>query len=300
MKVGKTTFAATQLPNALLLAFERGYSAIPNVKAIDIQKWSDFKKVVKQLDSDKAKETYLTIIFDTIDIAAQLCEEYICQQNGVRSFAEVPFGALYKEYTRELSTVFRKITMMGYGIVFIAQEEVKVVKNNKGEDIEKLQPMIDKRALKVANALVDFILYIGTEWDNEGRSTRYFYTRNTPFITAGSRFGEMNPKIPFTYEALVNEIGKAMESSVKGNEGLLTDDKVCGELTYSRPFSETMAEAGKVWTQFPNTAEWNERKMSIVKEYFGQPIKLSSATESQQDLVEGVIEDLKELLDNME
>lgn len=36
--------------------------------------------------------------------------------------------------------------------------------------------------------------------------------------------------------------------------------------------------------------------MNIIQEYFGQQIKLSTATEAQQDLVESVIEDLKHLL----
>ena len=34
-----------------------------------------------------------------------------------------------------------------------------------------------------------------------------------------------------------------------------------------------------------------EKKMAIVQEYFGQPIKLSTAVESQQDLVESVIQE---------
>lgn len=38
-KSGKTT-AATQFPNTLLCAFERGYNAIGGVKAVDITKWS--------------------------------------------------------------------------------------------------------------------------------------------------------------------------------------------------------------------------------------------------------------------
>ena len=66
-KIGKTTFCATQLPNVLLLAAEVGYHAIPGVRAIDITKWSDVKKIVKQLDSPQAKEMYSTIVFDTID-----------------------------------------------------------------------------------------------------------------------------------------------------------------------------------------------------------------------------------------
>ena len=38
-KSGKTT-AACSFPKALLVAFEKGYNAIPNAMAIDINKWS--------------------------------------------------------------------------------------------------------------------------------------------------------------------------------------------------------------------------------------------------------------------
>jgi len=41
-KVGKTTLA-TQMPNALLLAFERGYNAIPGVMAQDVNTWGEMK-----------------------------------------------------------------------------------------------------------------------------------------------------------------------------------------------------------------------------------------------------------------
>ena len=297
-KIGKTTFCATQLPNVLLLAAEVGYHAIPGVKAVDITKWSDVKKIVKQLDSPQAKEMYSTIVFDTIDLFAQYCEEYVCQQNGVSDISEVPYGKLYKVYSKEFSNVFRKITMMGYGIVCIAHQEIKVARNDKGEEYETIQPVLEKRALKAINALVDFVLYIGQEWDENGNNNRYFYTRNTPFIMAGSRFGEMKPKIPFSYDALIEEITKAMESSVHGNFSMISDEenKRVTTTENKRPFKETMQEAGELWAQFPKTEEWNNRKMSIIEEYFGQKIKLSTATPEQQDLVESVIEDLKNLL----
>ena len=295
-KIGKTTFCTKQLPKPLLCAFEKGYAAIPGIKAIDIQKWTQFKQVVKQLDTPAAKEMYETVIIDTVDIMASLCESYICQQSGVTSLSDVPFGKLYNEYSKELTTILRKITMMGYGLAFIAQEDIKIVKNDKGEEIEKLQPMLDKRALKVVNALVDFILYIGSEWDENGNNVRYFYTRNTPFITAGSRFGEMAPKIPFSYDALIDEVQKAMEKNTAENPSLLIDEKIEYKDEPKRSFKETMQEAGEIWAQFPNTQEWKDKKTAIVQEYFGQPIKLSTAVESQQDLVESVIEDLKNLL----
>ena len=295
-KIGKTSWAAKELPNALLCAFEKGYGAIPNIKAIDITKWGQFKTVVKQLDNPQAKEMYETIIIDTADIMSFLCEEYVCQQNGIRALSEAPFGKAYNEYGKELSTVLRKITMMGYGICFICQEDVKIVKNDKGEDIEKLQPMLDRRALKVINALVDFILYIGSEWDENGNNQRFFYTRNTQWITAGSRFGEMAPKIPFSYEALIKEVEKAINSGVQGNLSMISNEKVDYQSEIKRDFKDVMREAGEIWGKFPKTSEWNEKKMKIVEEYFGQPIKLSTATSLQQDLVESVINDLKNLL----
>ena len=295
-KVGKTTFCTKELPKPLLCAFEKGYNAIPGIKAIDITKWTQFKQVVKQLDSPAAKEMYNTVIIDTVDIMASLCESFVCQQAGVSNLSDVAFGRLYGEYSREMTNVLRKITMMGYGLAFIAQEDIKIVKDDKGEEIEKLQPMLDKRALKIVNAIVDFILYIGQEWDEQGNNNRFFYTRNTPFITAGSRFGEMSAKIPFSYEALVQEVQRAIEKNTGGDSSLFTNEKIEYKEEVKRPFIETMAEAGQIWAQFPKTPEWNEKKMAIVQEYFGQPIKLSTAVPEQQDLVESVIEELKNLL----
>jgi len=239
---------------------------------------------------------YNTIIIDTVDIMASLCESFVCQQAGVNNLSDVAFGRLYGEYSREMTNVLRKITMMGYGLAFIAQEDIKIVKDDKGDEIEKLQPMLDKRALKIVNAIVDFILYIGQEWDEQGNNNRFFYTRNTPFITAGSRFGEMSAKIPFSYEALIQEVQRAIEKNTGGDSSLFTNEKVEYKEEIKRPFAETMAEAGQIWAQFPKTPEWNDRKMKVVEEYFGQPIKLSTAVESQQDLVESVIDDLKNLL----
>ena len=87
----KTT-AACAFPNALLCAFEKGYNAIGNVRAADILKWSDWKLVLRQLEKPEARAIYDTIILDTVSIAWQMCEEYICAQNGVQKIADIPWG----------------------------------------------------------------------------------------------------------------------------------------------------------------------------------------------------------------
>ena len=63
-KAGKTTIA-TRFPQHLLLAFEKGYNAIPGAMAQPINSWSEFRKVLRQLKDPKVKEKFSTIIVDT-------------------------------------------------------------------------------------------------------------------------------------------------------------------------------------------------------------------------------------------
>lgn len=66
-KSGKTTTAA-KFPEALLLAFEKGYNAIPGIMAQPINSWAEFKKVLRQLKDEKVKEKFSTIIIDTVNV----------------------------------------------------------------------------------------------------------------------------------------------------------------------------------------------------------------------------------------
>lgn len=97
-KSGKTTIA-TKFPKHLLLAFEKGYNAIPGAMAQPINTWAEFKKVLRQLKDEKIHERFETVIVDTADIAYMLCEKYVCANAkrsdgsfGVDSVADIPFG----------------------------------------------------------------------------------------------------------------------------------------------------------------------------------------------------------------
>lgn len=93
MKLGKTSFAA-QIEKNLILATELGTNAIDNLNVVPILKWTDIKTVLRQLRDPRAREMYNTITFDTISIAADLAEKYICSQQGVEQIRDVPFGHL--------------------------------------------------------------------------------------------------------------------------------------------------------------------------------------------------------------
>lgn len=92
-KIGKTTFAS-RAPKNLLLAFEKGYNGLAGVKAVDINKWSDLKLVLKQLERKEAQEMYDTVTIDTVGLMWQMCEDYICVANGVQSISDIAWGKI--------------------------------------------------------------------------------------------------------------------------------------------------------------------------------------------------------------
>lgn len=143
MKVGKTTFAA-QAPNNLLLAFEKGYNAISGIKAQDINRWADFKMVLKQLERPEAQEMYDTVTIDTVGIMWEMCEQYICAQNQVTSIGDIPWGKGYSLCKREFESCLRKITMLGYGLIIIAHVDKRIEKKDDESEIEIVSPAIPK------------------------------------------------------------------------------------------------------------------------------------------------------------
>ena len=90
-KTGKTTLA-TQMKGSLLLAFERGYNALPGVIAQDITSWSEFRQVYRELKKPEVKAAFNAVILDTVDIAADMCQKYICNQKDIESLGDLGYG----------------------------------------------------------------------------------------------------------------------------------------------------------------------------------------------------------------
>lgn len=294
MKVGKTTFAA-QAPNNLLLAFEKGYNAISGIKAQDINRWADFKMVLKQLERPEAQEMYDTVTIDTVGIMWEMCEQYICAQNQVTSIGDIPWGKGYSLCKREFESCLRKITMLGYGLIIIAHVDKRIEKKDDESEIEIVSPAIPKRAYEIVNQLVDIIGYIDVVYDDDGSSKRILCTRSTPTVMAGSRFPYLPPKIPFGYKELTNAVADAIEKSEK-LDGAVIVDSVERTEDDERSFEEVQDEGRVLWTKLVEANPANaQRVMKIVENIFGRQMKLSEIQEDQKDLFELVIAEMKTL-----
>ena len=294
-KVGKTSMAC-QFPKNLLLGFEHGWNAIGGVKAIDVTKWADFKLILRQLEKPEAKTMYDTITIDTIGIAWDACEQYICAQNGVQKISDIPWGGGYSACKKEFESCLRKITQLGYGLVIIAHVERRIEKRADDSEVEILGPAIPKRAYEIVNQLVDIIGYIDVTWDEEGNSERWLYTRKTPTVMAGSRFKYLAPKIKFGYQELVDAIAEAIEKSEK-IDGAKVVDKQENIIEKTLSFNEVRNEAMELWNKLieldPENSKIILKKVEMV---FGRVMKLSEITEDQVDLFNLVVLDMRDLL----
>lgn len=304
MKTGKSTFGS-QLPRSLFLNFEQGTNALAGIRSVPILRWSDFKKVLSQLRKPQARKMYDSIVVDTASIAWQLCEKYVCQRESVDSIREIPWGQGWGMLRNEFSECWREITLLGFGILFIAHSKDKPteMRDEEGNEITAVAPDLPNQCYTIINSIVDIIGYLQVQMNNDGTSERYLYTRSTPTVFAGSRYQYLAPKIKFGYQELVDAIGEAIDQAVIRDGAEVTDHTQIAQIK-ARPFNEVMEEAKAVWQSYVINAEDEETKeqhfniaQDIIKRVFGsENFKLSQAVPSQADLVELFIDELKEIM----
>ena len=281
-------------PDALVLAFEIGTNARPGAMIQKIDTWSTFKLVLRQLEKPEAKAKFSTICIDTVAIAYDLCEQFICAQNGVQKIGDIPYGGGYAALSKEFDNALRKITMMGYGLIMTCH--LKESSDENGE-ITGYKPDLNNRCLKIVNGLVDIIGVITQTWDEHGESHRWIQTRSTPTIVAGSRYKYLAPRIPFGYNEFLEALGQAIDREQEN--GAVVTDTAPIDTFEKLDYKAIRAEASELWTVLverdPDNAPIILKKVEII---FGRPMKLSEITEDQVDLFNLAVLDMREMLEN--
>ena len=226
-KVGKTTLA-TQMPKALLLAFERGYNAIPGVMAQDVNTWGEMKQIYRELKKPEVQETYKTIVVDTVDIAADLCQKYICNQLGIDNMGDGGWGTnSWSKYKKEFEEIFRGLTMMGYAVVFISHSKTGTDKDQTGKEYGYIKPTTQSSALQIIENMADIYCFARMYLGADGEEKRVLTLRPPAGsgISCGSRFKYITPEIPLNYDALTKAVEEAIDKEAKehNNEFVTTE-----------------------------------------------------------------------------
>lgn len=303
-KVGKSTFAS-KADNVLFFNFENGTEFLPMENdPIPIQKWADFKAYLKQLRDPEIQAMFPVIVIDTVTIAAQLCEKYICTQQNVENIKDIPYGAGYGMPSQEFFNVFHEISMLGYGIIFLAHTKTQYSEyvDEKGEKIQQVTADVDKRIFSVLNGMCDIIGYAEKQYDpiNKTMKRVLYVDADAPDKVTGGRCVQYFPKIiPLDYHIFMAELEKAVIKIAEATHTEMADKTV--QVEEKRSFADVMAEAKDFWVKYLQvpTEEEKEQRIAIlqnvIQKVFGKPIKLSSVVPSQQELVELVLEEFKAL-----
>lgn len=303
-KTGKTTIAS-KFPGAVLLAFEKGYNALPGVYAKPMNSWGEFKKTLSELKDPQVKEMFQTVIIDTADIAYQLCEKYICNRESTatqtyESIGDIPYGKGYKLAQTEFDTAIRQVLQMDYGLVMISHEVEKTFKTETGEEVVKIIPTVDARAKLVCERTCDIIGY-AREVENEDGKKTLLFLRGTPRFEAGSRFRCTPEYIEFNYKNLVNAIAEAIEKEAELNDGkYVTESALNREEIYADEveydFPELMKSFQNLVGELMSKDQNNGVKITkIVEKHLGKGKKVSECTPEQAPQVDLIVYDLKQL-----
>lgn len=299
MKTGKTTIAS-QFDKALLLAFEVGYLALPGVMAQPINRWSDFKQVLRQLKEDQAHEMFSNIIIDTADIAYDLCEKFICSQNSVDSIGDMNYGSGYVKVSKEFDEALRSIPQMGYGLIIISHSQDKVFKDENGKEFNQIVPTLGTRPRLIVDRMSDIIGFAHPELDAEGNTRTALYLRGTPRFIAGSRFKYIKPVIEFTYDNLVDAIHEAIDKEAEEHGGKLVVDSAekitVEEIDYDaciKKFNQLVNKLQEVsGAEFGN--RWANKIIELTNKYLGKGKKVTETTSEQAEQVYLIVTDLED------
>lgn len=297
-KSGKTTIAS-KFPKALILAFEKGYNALPGVFAQPINSWGEFKKLFSELKTPEVHEKFETIVIDTADIAYSYCEKFICNREGVDSIGDIPYGKGYALISQEFDESIRKILNLDYGLVLISHSKTITEKNEKGQEVSRIVPTLDNRGRLICERTCDIIGYSRGVEDEAGNVETRLFLRGTPSYVAGSRFKYVPTSIEFTYENLVKAISDAIDKQADEDGGKFVTDEVTQVVTkdveynFDILFAKFQDLVGELMSKNQSYAT---KITAVVDKYLGKGKKVSDCTEEQAEQLDLIVHDLEEML----
>lgn len=297
-KSGKTSLA-TQIKGSLLLAFEHGYNALGGVYAQDIMSWSDVRTVVRELKKPEVKDKFSCLVFDTIDIAAALCEKYICAQNGVEKINEIAYGGGYALMRKEFEDVVRTMTQLGYSVFFISHDKDKVFKRKDGTEYNQTVPSCPNAFNEIAKNLADIYAYAEKYEDNGISKVRLVIRSTDNSVDCGCRFKYIDPVIDMSYQALEDAVNKAIDKEAAISSGkFVTSERaqvaVAKELDYDTLINEFNQLASELMRR--DSESYGPKITYVVNKYLGTNKKVSDSTPAQVELIDLINQEIKSTL----
>ena len=295
-KTGKTTLAV-QMEKSLLLAFEPGYHALPGVMAQDVTSWAEMRQVYRDLKKPEVKEMFKTVIIDTIDIAADRCKKYICNQNDIEDLGELGYGKGWTKFKDEFNEIFRGLTQLGYAVVFLGHDKEATIDNSDGTQTRIVRPALSASSREVIAGMADIYGYAHQVRANE----MSVLTLRSPdgSISCGSRFKYLPNEITMNYNSLVEALQEAIEREAAENNGkFITEERIVGPTEKEYDFDALKKEFETLVGELMNKDQtyYAPKITDIVDKYLGKGKKVCDIVPKQAEFLDLIVSEIKDEL----
>lgn len=294
-KTGKTTLA-TQMPRPILLAAEKGYRTLPGVMPQDIKSWSEMRQAYHQLKQPAVREKYDTIVIDTVDVLADMCTKYICNNNDIDSLAELPYGKGWILFKEEFNEVFRGLTQLDYAIVWLGHEKEVTIGEEPNQSIY-IRPNLTSSIRTLIEGMADIT---GYAHQKKGSPMSVLTLRSRDdSVSCGSRFKYLPDEIEMSYANLAAALTEAIDKEAQEHDNkYVTNEKALAtgpdrEIDFDALYNEIQDLLGKLLEQNQSNAP----KMTyIIEKYLGKGKKVTECTRNQIEQMELIAMEFREML----
>lgn len=180
---GKTCLFRT-FPGAIFFCGERGTKGMKrlefNVKNGGVTSWEVFEEGVIKLEEDKSPHIK-HVILDTVRRIYEYCSDAYCVEHGIErpgvdEDGESDWGVSWRGIAEKFMIMLERIQATGRGVGLSCHSKEKVVEDGEGEDQNYVQPNLNKSAMTMLTAFVDFGFCGETILTPEGDNARVLIT----------------------------------------------------------------------------------------------------------------------------
>lgn len=182
-KIGKTDLCS-YFDDPFFMMFEPGAKAL-SLFQVEIRKWEDVLGYMAALEREPGR--FRTIVWDTIDIAYEMCFAYVCRTEGFDHPGDEAHGKGWSKVSTEWSRVINRCLKLKRGVIFTSHAADKEITSRiTKEKFHRVGPTMKGGAAKIIEAIVDIWIY--AYYDGNGK--RHMRIRGNEDIAAGHRLKE--------------------------------------------------------------------------------------------------------------
>lgn len=238
-KSGKTTFArdfVLEMCNddpekGILLAIgkEKGYKALDDINALDVETWKTFSDVIDELVETKKEHGIKYVFIDTYDELIPLAEKEVMRMSvkatgkPCKTFNSA-FGGYGQPRLELRKLVDEKLSILDkhFGLFVLGHTKLKTIKEQgklEDQEYQKLSSNLNADYHNIVAHKADVIGTVVVEKEVDDKRVSQvktmIYFRDNGFVEAGCRFGKIEEKIEFNAKNFIQTIKDAIAGTSK-------------------------------------------------------------------------------------